>query len=296
MNKFLLFISLLVSSFAQAKDIPIITRFDDSVPTMQVLRVYVSELNLSQNKYNFIVNSVPGALGENADRRSLNYGQENLWFGTTASFSVNKYEFKDSWDRENAFTFLVSRSNTAFFLYVNRDVKDVADLVTRLKSKNKVYYGAVTSGGTFDLLSNVFIKQNNIQTAMETIRYKSNGELYAAVARNEIDFLIATVGPNELAKPILLSKDEPIPEYNVPTGKQLNIEDYYYQSSNFFATPSQYKEFATDVKQYLNAMCFNEKIKAMMIRMNQEPTCYNADQIKQIIQKEDSWVQKYLVR
>ena len=263
---------------------------------MQVLRVYVSELNLSQNKYNFIVNSVPGALGENADRRSLNYGQENLWFGTTASFSVNKYEFKDSWDRENAFTFLVSRSNTAFFLYVNHDVKDVADLVTRLKSKNKVYYGSTTAGGTFDLLSNVFIKQNNIKTAMETIRYKSNGELYAAAARNEIDFLIATVGPNELAKPILLSKNESIPEYNVPTGKQLNIEDYYYQSSNFFATPSQYKEFATDVKQYLNAMCFNKKIKEMMIKMNQEPTCYNSDQIKQIIQKEDSWVQKYLVR
>jgi tripartite-type tricarboxylate transporter receptor subunit TctC len=286
----------LVSSVAQAKDIPIITRFDDAAPTMQVLRVYVSELNLSQNKYNFIVNSVPGALGENADRRSLNYGQENLWFGTTASFSVNKYEFKDSWDRENAFTFLVSRSNTAFFLYVNHDVKDVADLVTRLKSKNKVYYGSTTAGGTFDLLSNVFIKQNNIKTAMETIRYKSNGELYAAAARNEIDFLIATVGPNELAKPILLSKNESIPEYNVPTGKQLNIEDYYYQSSNFFATPSQYKEFATDVKQYLNAMCFNKKIKEMMIKMNQEPTCYNSDQIKQIIQKEDSWVQKYLVR
>ena len=101
-----LFILTMINHAYATEEIPVITRFPTSSPSYQAMFVFVKKLNASQEKYRFIPQTVPGALGENADQRTLvlaRNGKNIVWYGPISHFTFNRFEIGNTYDRDNDF-------------------------------------------------------------------------------------------------------------------------------------------------------------------------------------------------
>ena len=299
MRYFIILLCSLFCTVVQAKDIPVLTRFDESSAAYQALSFYVRELNTTQNEYNFMIRVFPGALGENADLRSIalgKEGEEHILHSTLTSYTSNPIQFKNSWDREKSFIILKSFWVTVNVLTVNPEEKDIKSFVEKLKKKDIIYLGGLTTGGSRDTLSSVFLKYYNLENKTKLIRYTLGSDMNRAVLNNEIDFAISVPNAEGATKVILTSGKHANRKYPyAPSGKEIGIDDFFNETMSIFSVPSTLPSFAEKMKPVLEKMCSNPKLDEFAEKLASTMTCYDSNYIRKQIAEENEWVKKYLL-
>jgi hypothetical protein len=290
---------VMITNIAFAKDIPVITRFDESTVAYQALSLYVKEMNISQQDYNFVIRIVPGALGENADLRSLSMGkegEEHVLHSTLTSYTSNLEQFKNSWDREKSFIILKSFWVTTSILTVNPEEKGYNNFVNNLKNKEKIYYGSLTQGGNRDTLAVVFLKHYNLENKTKVIRYSSSSDLNRALLGKEVDFAISVPGSEGDTRGVLSSGENTNEKYKkIPTGKEIGIEDFYNETMSMFSVPATLPLFADKIKPIFGKMCNNQNMINFGQKVSSILTCRESDEIRKQITFENIWVKKYQI-
>lgn len=278
---FVLLLSVLTiyNSARASEEIPVITRFQPSSPSYQAMFMFVRKLNTIQEKYKFIPQTVPGALGESADQRALQMarrGENLVWYGPVSSFTLNRFELGNTYDRDNDFYFIRSFLTTHQSLVVskNSDIKTLDELIKKLRSKDKIFYGVPLEIGAARFLNNIFTRHVNIQSTM--ITYKDFGEITIALNNGEIDYSIITY-PSMRDSLIELDK----------TKYSLNIiPNFQYETLSSFAVPKEIVNFAVAIKPLFDRMCGDSELGELYAKLKYEEICRDNAFIRQRIYEE----------
>jgi hypothetical protein len=270
--------------FAKTQEIPVITRFQPSSPSYQAMFFFIKKLNSIQDKYIFIPQTVPGALGESADQRALTIarsGENLIWYGPVSSFTLNRFELGNTYDRDNDFYFIRSFLTTYQSLVVskNSNINTLDELIKRLKSKNKNFYGAPLEIGAAKFLNNILIKYTDTQSIM--IKYKDFAEITLALNNKEIDYSIMTfpsVGESLL---------------EIENTKKSIIPNFRYETLSSFAVPKEIKTFGEIAKPYFDKLCNDTELLKFYEKIKYEEVCYDDYFIKQRIKEEVELISKF---
>jgi len=286
MKYFMILMMLLASTLARAEDVPVITRFQPSSPSYQSMLFFVKKLNETQTQYNFIAQSVPGAGGETADQRSLflgRNGSKHVWYGPISSFTLNRFEIGNTYDRDNDFYFIRSFLTTYQSLVVSKqsNIKTLDELVTHLRNKDKNFFGVPMEIGAARFLNNIFVKHYNVNSNM--IRYKDFAEISLALNNKELDYSIMThpsVGGSLLEVEITKENFNRIPEFQ-------------YETLSSFAVPKELKTFGEIIIPMFVSLCGNKELIETFKKLRYEETCYNDAHIKRKIIEEVALIKKF---
>jgi tripartite-type tricarboxylate transporter receptor subunit TctC len=199
-NIFAYVLLMLFSIAAQAKeDIPVITRFDPTTGSYQALLIWTKEMSSIHPEYNFVLQNVLGAQGENADRRVISLarsGQKLIWFGSSVSFTNNRFLFtENAWDRNKDILPLKGFSISNQILFVNRKrISSIEEFKKLITSNKTVYFGSTINGGGGDVLNDLVVKHYKLENIIKEIKYKNAGEIVTALVNGEIDYRILSQG------------------------------------------------------------------------------------------------------
>jgi len=288
---------MMMTSYAYSRvDVPIITRFEPSTGSYQSLMIWTKEMNDLQSEYNFVLQIVPGAQGENADRRAIalaQAGQKVLWFGSSVAFTTNRILFnKDSWNREADIVPVLGFSVTHQVMFANTErFGSFADLKEKILKSDVTYYGALQGGGGFDTLHKMFVAHYNIESKIRIVRYKTIGEITQALATGEIDYTIQSQGYGRLPglTPLVVSARERIDHdlfRQVPTGLELGMKDYVFAGPAFFGVPKEQYEFSQSILKLMIKLCDNKQIKELKSKTGQMSSCDSSEDLKKKIDTE----------
>jgi len=296
-NIFVYLLVMLFSLAAQAKeDIPVITRFDPTTGSYQALLVWTKEMSSIHPEYNFVLQNVLGAQGENADRRVITLarnGQKLIWFGSSASFTNNRFLFtENAWDRNKDILPLKGFSISNQILFVNRKkIATIEEFKSLLASNKTVYFGSTINGGGGDVLNDLFVKHYKLESIVKEVKYKNAGEIATALINGEIDYTILSQGYIRLAdiNPLLISSKKRSDHSllaGIPTGKEIGIDKFAFNSQAFFGIPKELSAFGKSLVPYIERVCENEQIKEMKSKTGQDSNCDNPEVILQNIREE----------
>jgi len=287
-----LFFVLLLSVFTvynsarASEEIPVITRFQPSSPSYQAMFMFVKKLNSVQEKYRFIPQTVPGALGENADQRSLAMGKrgENLvWYGPISHFTFNRFEIGNTYDRDNDFHFIRDFLITYQSLVVskNSNINSLEEFIKSLKNKNKTFYGVPLEVGAMGFLNSIFAKHTGIQSTM--IKYKDFAEVILALNNKEIDYSIM---PYPSVRDSLIELDKTKYGVNI-------IPNFQYETLTAFAVPKEIKEFAIAIKPLFDSLCKDSELAQIYAKLKYDESCNDDTFIKNRIRDEVKLISEF---
>lgn len=274
------FMILLTSTFVRAEEISIITRFPNGSVGQQTGFQFVKRLNSIQNQYTFTLRSIPGALGETADQRVLTLGRNGtkvVWFGPITSFTLNRFEIGNTYDRDNDFFFIRSLQSTYQSLVVSKssNIKTVSELVNHIRNKPKAFYGAQLEVGAAKFLSNIFTRQFGI-TNVEMIKYKDLGEIILALNNREIDYSI-------FVRPAVT---DVLTEIANTKPDQTSIPLFVFETLSAFAVPKELTAFGQSLIPTFMSLCKDKEILELLTKIQYNETCYDNAAIRKRIETE----------
>jgi tripartite-type tricarboxylate transporter receptor subunit TctC len=296
-NIFAYVLLMLFSIAAQAKeDIPVITRFDPTTGSYQALLIWTKEMSSIHPEYNFVLQNVLGAQGENADRRVISLarsGQKLIWFGSSVSFTNNRFLFtENAWDRNKDILPLKGFSISNQILFVNRKrISSIEEFKKLITSNKTVYFGSTINGGGGDVLNDLVVKHYKLENIIKEIKYKNAGEIVTALVNGEIDYTILSQGYIRLSdiNPLMISAKKRSDHQllsQIPTGKELGIDKFVFGAQAFFGIPKELQDFGKSLVPYIERVCDNEQIKELKSKTGQSSNCDNPDVILQNIKEE----------
>jgi len=226
----------------------------------------VKTMNLVQDKYEFTYDTIPGSQGEAADQRALvagRAGQNVAVWGQTVNFSINPIKYVNTYDRDKDFIRIYAVTNSEVNVIVHPDSKinTMPELATYLKSKPTSYTASsIGSLGTI-LFDAVFRKEYNV-TNVKRLNYDSAATFSKAILSGEADYTVATAHdtPNLRAISTTLSKRHPN-HPNVPTGLELGLKDFNYDSFHIIYVPKERKAFAEELVTIVDAACKHPNVQ-----------------------------------
>jgi len=286
MNKKVLSVitALLLSTNLYAKEeISIITRYSPVAPIYQGLNLFTQNLNKVQDKYEFKVSNVPGAYGEPADRKALQLAKLNtkvLWFGPTSSFTFNRYQVGNTWDRDNDFIILHSFTTSYMSLVVSptSSISSFNDFLKVLSKKEKVYRGTDFEIGSSELLNNLIEKKYGIKSSL--LKYKDRNEVNRALILGEIDYAITPYALTKTVKEILNTGTGDL------SGRSAGFNEFYLIIQNAFAVPKELDYFGEEITPWLKASCENSNLDEFLNRIFYDKICYGSTELKKHISEE----------
>ena len=287
MRLLIIALALIASTIiAHAEDIRVINRFQPSSTSFQAMSMFLKKANSLQTKYNFIPSSVPGAVGENADQRALvlaRIGSKVVWFGPVSSFTLNRFELGNTYDRDNDFYFIRSFLTTYQSIVVSKTsgIKSIDELVTHLKSKDKNFYGVPLEIGAAKFLNNIFARHYKVEVSM--IKYKDFGEITMALNNKEIDYSIFT-------HPAVNSS---LVEIELTKQNRNTIPNFQYETISSFAVPKEIIEFGKEIRPLFVSLCNDAELVEFYKKVNYEDTCYDDEFMKQRIKNEVELIGKF---
>ena len=260
----------------------------------------VKTMNLVQNKYEFVYETIPGSQGEAADQRALaggRAGQNVVVWGQTGNFSINPIKYINTYDRDNDFIIVYAVTNSQNNVIVNpaSNIKTMEELAAFIKSKPIAYTASsIGSVGTI-LLDAVFRKQFNI-TNVKRLNYDNAAMISKSVLGGESDYSVISAQdtPGLVAISTTLSSRHP-KHPNVPTGLELGYKDFNYDSFHIIYVPKERKKFAEELTPIVDAACKHPNVQTMINKYEwfMAACSGNINMIKDEINKERMLVEKY---
>lgn len=260
----------------------------------------VKTMNLVQDKYEFTYDTIPGSQGEAADQRALaagRAGQNVAVWGQTVNFSINPIKYVNTYDRDKDFIRIYAVTNSEVNVIVHPDSKinTMYELANYLKSKPTAYTASsIGSLGTI-LFDAVFRKEYNINN-VKKLNYDSAAKFTTAILNGEADYTVATAHDTPGLKPISTTLSNRHPNHpNIPTGLELGLKDFNYDSFHIIYVPKERKAFAEELIAIVDAACKHSNVQNTISKFAWFiPACSNNQKlIEDEITLERRLVEKY---
>jgi tripartite-type tricarboxylate transporter receptor subunit TctC len=292
-----LFISLLsISSSFAFENVDVISRYNNSTAISQNAVHAIRALNEMQSEYRLRYTHIPGANGETAVVSSLEYsraGRSILWFGPistfTTTFVTRNGEKQKNWS-ENDFYFVSGVSTGIFAVLVspNNDAKNFEEFVKNLQKKDKVFNGNNVSSTSSLYLGKLFSNKFNLRNKTIFLDYRQPNEIAQALLSGEIDYTIRNIVDLPSLRPIAILNETRAPSLpNIPTAKELGVEELTYESLSVFAIPKNDVKLIKALSPLIFKLCNNSDLDEGIIKRNFMPrTCVREQEILKRISEE----------
>jgi tripartite-type tricarboxylate transporter receptor subunit TctC len=260
----------------------------------------VKTMNIVQDKYEFTYDTIPGSQGEAADQRALaagRLGQNVAVWGQTVNFSINPIKYVNTYDRDKDFIRIYAVTNSEVNVLVHPDskIKTMYELATYLKDKPTAYTASsIGSLGTI-LFDAVFRREYNINN-VKKLNYDSAAKFTTAILNGEADYTVATGHDTPGLKPLSTTLSNRHPNHpNVPTGLELGLKDFNYDSYHIIYVPKERKAFAEELVTIVDAACKHPNVQNTISKFAWFSPACSSDQkiIDAEIAQERRLVEKY---
>lgn len=249
-------------------DVDIISSYSQSSPATHILLTAVQELNKHDSEYTYRVVSAPGANGKIAiDKYKANSDSKKQISVLYSDIEILKLNNEDVSKYSN-----VNLWSYHFYVCVSEKspIDTFEDLISYLKSnKKQTYFYGLPEGGTSAGVNIITSLKNHYHLdKVEIVKYKTLFDLQSAVLRNEIDFIPQASIPSALQglKPILsTAKTRSINFSKIPTGKELNIQNFIFSANVSFIF--QEKENEVKIKN-ISKWILNNEVVIDLIQKN----------------------------
>ena len=283
-----------------AKQIDIYSMFSLGAAGTIIGYEVVNRLNAIQNEYEFRLVSLPGAAGDNAALKTIalaRTGQDLLLWQGTSGYTFGKYVSANpnAYDRDNDLVPIASFAGTSFHLMVEpeSDIKTVADLTSQFKKRDVVYFGSTSTNPATPFLNAIFLKSNNLK-ASKDLNYTTPFDITKSVLGKESDYTIFTPADVRGLKSLAISgsaRSKLFP--NVPTGKELGMDDFNFTSTMHIAVPKEKTEFGMKFAQIMFAVCHDPKFVEAVEKIGYDARCFSDEKLKSTIKAESDMIKKY---
>lgn len=298
LKKLLLLSSVLAAPALAAEPVEIVTRFGPSTVPYRFVTEAVRMLNESQKEYEFKATSVLGANGEAADQRALTFarnGSKILLWTATSSFTFNRYIVGNTYDRDKDIIPLLGMTSVAFALQVAPDSKleNFEDFINYARSKPVVYMGNTASSVSVNMMSAI-LKKNYGLTNIKELPYERPYDVARAVITGEVDFTIFNPADTLGLKQLVTSNDTRSYKHrNVPTGKEVGMNDFVFNSQSLIAVPKEQIEFGEKIKPLFAKICYDQRFEDVVEKNMYSTSCLGTNGIKKKIDEELTLIEKY---
>jgi tripartite-type tricarboxylate transporter receptor subunit TctC len=190
-----------------------------------------------------------------------------IWYGASSTFTVNRYEVGNTFDRSNDLLFLRSYTTTSYSLVVSQYGVNNVDELTELLRKRQSYYGISMGGIPGEYLAKAFLANKQISATM--IKYANFPQIARALENKEIDFSVY------LSSGIYSTK-----EINNSISNVAEINGFNYETLSTFAIPKELESLKIELQPYFDQLCSDTEIESFVLKIGFFRSCKNSDEIK----------------
>ena len=292
-----LFITLLsISSSVAFENVDVISRYNNSTAISQNAVQAIRAINEMQSEYRLRYTHIPGANGETATISALEYsraGRNVLWFGPisafTTTFKTRNNDNQKNWS-ENDFYFVSGVSTAIFAVLVSPDnqAKTFDEFVKNLQRKDRIFNGNNVSSVSSLYLSKIFSNKFNLMNKTTFLDYRQPNEIAQAVLNREIDYTIRIISDLPSLRPIAVLNETRAPSLpDVPTVRELGVDELTYESLSVFAIPKNDVKLIKALSPLIFKLCNNSELDQNIIKRNFMPrTCVREQEILKRISEE----------
>lgn len=300
MKFILLSLLLMISNPGFAKETVIVySKYNLTDVGTRQINAFVDLLNENNKRYEFRVNSIPGAFGETSVRRAIvdaRSGVKSLLFNTVDIVTVLKElqnknaEF--AYDKSVDLIPLQGLSSTFHGLFTRPDTNNIEDLVSQLKNEQQFFYGYASNSVVPKLSADSFIKYHNLING-KVVLYKSQSELEFAVLNGEVKFGVGSV-TQAISKDnlkLLLSTSKSRSQFypETPTGTERGILNFKYNAQTVLYVSKEFAGFGQEISLLLKNICNSQEYENILTSLRRSQSCLTTDQLKEFINEEYGW-------
>ena len=297
----LLSLSILCANVAHAaKQIDVYSMFSPGAAGTIIGIDIVNRMNAAQNEYEFRLATVPGAAGDNAALRAIaaaRAGQDVLIWQGTSGYTFGKYASANpnAYDRDNDLVPIASFVGTQFHIMVEpeSEIKTLSELIINMRSKDVVYFGSTSTNPITPFLNVIFLKSNGLKPSKE-LNYTSPFDITKSVLGKESNYTIFSPSDVRGLKSLASSGVARSNKYpDVPTGKELGMNDFTFTSTLQFAVPKEKQSFGIKFEKMLLQICQEPNFALTAEKIGYEVKCSSSEMLRNAIKAEQSIIKKY---
>lgn len=297
----LLFFAMIYSNVAFAtKQIDIYSMFSPGAAGTIIGIDIVNRMNAAQNEYEFRLATVPGAAGDNAALRTIaaaRSGQDVLIWQGTSGYTFGKYASANpnAYDRDNDLVPIASFVGAQFHIMVEpqSEIKTLLELVNSFRNKDVVYFGSTSTNPVTPFLNVIFTKSNGFKLPKE-LNYTSPFDITKSVLGKESDYTIFSPSDVRGLKSLATSGTTRSKKYpDVPTGKELGMDDFTFTSTLQFAVPKEKTSFGMKFEKMLLQICQEPDFSLTAEKIGYEVKCMASGALRSSIRAESDLIKKY---
>lgn len=283
-----------------AKQIDVYSMFSPGAAGTIIGQEIVNRMNVVQNEYEFRFLSVPGAAGDSAALRTIasaRAGQDVLIWQGTSGYTFGKYASANpnAYDRDNDLVPIASFVGTQFHIMVEpeSEIKTLSELISNMRNKEVVYFGSTSTNPITPFLNVIFLKSNNLKST-KNLNYTSPFDITKSVVVKESNYTIFSPFDVRGLKSLATSGSTRSKKFpDVPTGKELGMEDFVYASTLQFAVPKEKVSFGLSFERMLLSICQEPDFAVTAEKIGYEVKCSSSEMLKNAIKAEQSIIKKY---
>lgn len=296
---------MLTASASAREVVEVTTRLAQTSATGQFLIEIVEQLNTTQSKYEYRISFIPGFGGaENRIAAIADEGRKGVFYGAQSVFTISKYinpeAQKQVRDISKEFIFVGSMSmgTTALMTDPKKNYKNVAELVSVLRKKDKIFFGTTVGSSNVILMNQIFLEHYGLKDKVQTIYYQRPGDLLRGALVGEIDYTVFNPYSMNGNLQILMTANEQRGTIypNSPTGQEVGVPKFRYNAITLFAIHRTNIEFAAEFMQHLQPLCKNTTMQERVRMRGYEPVCLTPTQINKLIEDENKMLNSMDVR
>lgn len=283
-----------------ASQVDMITIFNPSSASGIFAQEVVNRLNTMQSEYEFRASNLPGAAGDTAALKAIAVARTGqnvlLWHGASA-YSYGKYVSANvnAYDRDKDLIPVQSFLGIGFNIMVHPEsnINTIDDLVNEYRKKDNVYFGNTSTIAATILLNTVFVKKYNLKPPKE-LSYTKPYDTSKSILVKESDYTIFTTADVIGLKSLVTSsavRTKSLP--NVPTGKEVGMDDFNYSSLSMVSVPKEKEDFGKKMVGLLNQICNDPTFIERIQKLEYDSKCYGREQIQKIIADDLAAIRKY---
>lgn len=297
----LLFFAMIYSNIAFAtKQIDVYSMFSPGAAGTIIGIDIVNKMNAAQNEYEFRLATVPGAAGDNAALRTIaaaRAGQDVLIWQGTSGYTFGKYASANpnAYDRDNDLVPIASFVGTQFHIMVEpeSEIKTLSEFVNSFRTKDIVYFGSTSTNPVTPFLNVIFTKSNMLKAPKE-LNYTSPFDITKSVLGKESDYTIFSPSDVRGLKSLATSGTTRSKKYpDVPTGKELGMNDFNFTSTLQFAVPKEKQSFGMKFEKMLLQICQEPDFALTAEKIGYDVKCMSSESLKNAIKAESDLIKKY---
>ena len=173
------------------------------------------------------------------------------------------------------------------------EIKSLSELVSNMRNKDVVYFGSTSTNPVTPFMNVIFLKSNGLKASKE-LNYTSPFDITKSVLTKESNYTIFSPSDVRGLKSLATSGTTRSKKYpDIPTGKELGMDDFTFTSTLQFAAPKEKQSFGIKFEKMLLQICQEPEFALIAEKIGYDVKCMSSESLKNSIKAESDLIKKY---